>query len=344
MKKKATIRAKTLTPVLLLLLLAGLNLWWGSADLPVSQVWGALTGSLPVEDPVRVIVCEMRLPALLTAALAGSALAVTGLLMQTAFDNPLADPSILGVNAGAGLGAALALLCMGGGTLGDSMGGGLGWSGWMTVAGAAFLGAACVLLLLGLCAAFLRNHLMLLVAGVMVSYAVGAIVTLLSYFASADGLRSYVAWGMGDFSGVGRKGLPVFALLTGMGCGGALLLAKPLNALLLGEDYARNAGYGMRSLRWQLLWVAGGLTALCTAFCGPVAFIGLAVPHVARMMMHTADHRVLLPATMLWGAVVALWCHWLSHSFSGMQLPLNALTALMGVPIALLILVRNGNS
>lgn len=326
-----------LLPLLLLVLLVGVNLWYGSVSLPPAEVWQALCGNLPADSTAHLIVCELRLPTLLTAALVGAALAVSGLLMQTVFSNPLADPSVLGVNAGAALGAATALLCMGG-ALGAAAG---SWGGWLTVAGAAAVGAAAVMALLMACAVVVRNHLMLLVVGVMISYAVGAVVTLLSYFASADGLRSYVAWGMGNFAGVGVERLPVFAALVVGLCVVACWMAKPLNALLLGGDYARNLGYRVRSLRLFLLLLSGLLCALCTAFCGPIAFIGLAVPHVARFTLRTADHRLLVPATLLWGANLALLCNALSPIWGhGVSLPPGALTPLLGVPIAWLVLRR----
>lgn len=328
-------RHPLLLPLLLLPLLCLGGLLCGSLWIAPADIWDVCTGAGSRESLAYSIVCELRLPALLTALLAGSALGVAGLLMQTVFDNPLADPSILGVNAGAGLGAAVCLLLMGG-ALGGSF---VGLGGLLTVSLGAFVGAVGVMAVLALCASVLRHHLMLLVAGVMISYAVGAVVTLLSFFASADGLRSYVVWGMGSYGSVGLDALPVFATLVCVGLGAALCLGKPLNALLLGDAYAQNLGYRLRPLRLGILALGGGLCAVCTALCGPIAFIGLAVPHVARLTLRTADHRRLLPATLLWGANISLACHLISLiGGAGMVLPLNAITALVGVPVALLIM------
>ena len=328
-------RHSLLLPLLLLPALFLGGLLCGSQWIAPAEVWEAMMGTAGSDPLAHSIVCELRLPALLTALLAGSALGVAGLLMQTVFDNPLADPSILGVNAGAGLGAAVCLLLMGG-----ALGGGVvGTGGLLTVSLGAFIGAAGVMAVLGICASVLRHHLMLLVAGVMISYAVGAVVTLLSFFASADGLRSYVVWGRGSYGSVGTDTLPVFAALVAVGLLVSLCLGKPLNALLLGDAYAQNLGYRLRPLRMAILALGGGLCAMCTALCGPIAFIGLAVPHVARLTLRTADHRLLLPATLLWGADISLACHLISLiGGAGMVLPLNAITALVGVPVALLIM------
>lgn len=325
-------------PIMLLPLLVAAGLLWGSVWIPPHDVWTALSGHAGTDSPAHIIIFSLRLPTVVTAVLVGSALSASGLMMQTIFNNPLADPSILGVNAGAGLGAAVALLLMGG-TLGSTFAGG---GGMVAVSAAAFAGAALVMLLLTGCAALLRNHLMLLVAGVMISYAVGSAVTLLSYFASADGLRSYVAWGMGSLGGVGPDRLPLFAALMVPGLCAVALCGKPLNALLLGDDYAGNLGYRLRPLRLGLLLLSGGLCALSTALCGPIAFLGLAVPHVARLTLHTADHRRLLPATMLWGADITLLCHLLTLLGGNSLLPLNAITALIGAPIAWLVLRGRG--
>lgn len=321
-------------PLLLLPLLAVTGLLCGSVRLTPGEIWTAIADPAAADSTTHLIVFGLRLPTVVTAILVGSALSAAGLLMQTIFDNPLADPSLLGVNAGAGLGAAVALLLMGG-TLGGTS---AGASGMLAVSAAAFIGAALVMVILTGCAALLRNHLMLLVAGVMISYAVGAMVTLLSYFASADGLRSYVGWSMGALGGIGPERLPWFTAVMASGLIVTSLCGKPLNALLLGDDYARNLGYRLRPLRLGLLLLSGGLCALCTALCGPIAFIGLAVPHVARLTLHTADHRRLLPMTMLWGADITLLCHLLTLLGGSNILPLNAITALIGAPIAWLVL------
>lgn len=322
--------------LLLLLLLILLNLFWGSTDLPPAEIWQALCGTAPDDSAAYYIVHQLRLPMTLTALLAGSALAVAGLLMQTLFNNPLADPSILGVNAGASLGVGIATLLLGSigmGTVGNI-------AGFALTTISAFSGAILVIILLMGCAMLLKSNLMLLVAGVMISYAVGSMVTLLSYFSNTDSLRSYVSWGMGDFSSCPQEWLPWFAVLLLLGICLTLTLTKPLNALLLGETYAQNLGIRTAHLRWIILLLVGMLTALCTALCGPIGFIGLAVPHIARLVLRTADHRRLVPATLLWGANIALFCNMLTlFPGDGIRLPINAITPLLGVPIAVYILM-----
>ena len=324
-------------PYILLPLLILLNLFWGSTDLAAVEVWQALCGNAPADSAAQHIVCQLRVPMVVTALMAGGALGIVGLLMQTLFNNPLADPSILGVNAGASLGVGLATLCLGG--LG--IGGAWSISSFSITIAAAFVGALAVIALLLGCALLLRSNMMLLVAGVMISYAIGAVVTLLSYFASADGLRQYVSWGMGDFTSVSTDALPWFAALILLGIGLSLLLIKPLNALLLGEQYAQNLGFRIHRLRWGILLLVGMLTAVCTALCGPIGFIGLAVPHIARLTLRTANHRSLIPATILWGASAALLCNALTLVVgNGIRLPINAITPLLGVPVAIYILIK----
>lgn len=324
-------------PLLLLPLLILLNLFWGSTDLAAVEVWQALCGNAPEGSAAQYIVCQLRVPMVVTALMAGGALGIVGLLMQTLFNNPLADPSILGVNAGASLGVGLATLCLGGIGLGST------WSisGFSITIAAAFVGALAVIALLLGCALLLRSNMMLLVAGVMISYAIGAVVTLLSYFASADGLRQYVSWGMGDFTSISTDALPWFAILILIGLGLSFLFIKPLNALLLGEQYAQNLGFRIHRLRWGFLLLVGMLTAVCTALCGPIGFIGLAVPHIARLTLRTANHRSLIPATILWGASAALLCNALTLVVGdGIRLPINAITPLLGVPVAIYILIK----
>lgn len=324
-------------PYVLLLLLVPLSLLAGSVAVPAGEVWQALTGRAPDDGLARFVVLESRLPQTLTAILAGGSLAAGGLVMQTLFANPLADPSLLGVSSGASLGAAVALLFLGG-ALG--VGGG-SLSGVMLTVAAAFVGACAVIALLVFCSAWLRGSLALLVAGVMVSFAVSAVISLLSFYATADGVHSFVIWGLGDFSGVPLERMPFFAILTLLPLCALFFLVRQLNALLLGGDYAANLGVRVGRVRTWLLVLTGLLTAVVTALCGPVSFIGLAVPHMARLLLRTADHRRLLPATLVLGADVALLSLILSH-LPGERgtLPLGAITPLMGVPVVLYILVK----
>ena len=321
--------------LLFLLLLSGVSLLVGSVSITPLQVWHALSGD--GDELTRFIVFESRLPQLLTAILAGGALAVSGLVMQTLFANPLADPALLGVNSGASLGAALALLAFGGSwTVGDTT-----LTGVTLTIGAAFVGALAVIALITLCSHYVRGNLALLITGVMISFFISALISLLSFYATADGVRSYIVWGLGNFAGVSLSRLPVMAACVLLPCGLILWQALPLNALLLGSDYASNLGIRVKRVRTLLLLLTGLLTATVTALCGPISFIGLAVPHMARLLLRSANHKRLLPLTLVGGANVAVLSLILSH-LPGERgtLPLAAITPLMGVPVVLYILLR----
>lgn len=322
--------------LLLFLILLPLSLLTGTVSLSPAEVWQALTDA-GADPTARFIVCESRLPQALTAVLSGAALAAGGLVMQSLFTNPLADPSLLGVNSGASLGAAMVLLAFGGSW---SLGG-ASLSGVLLTVAAAFVGACGVIALLLVCSHFLRGNLALLVAGVMLSFVLSAVISLLSFYATADGVRSFVVWGLGDFSGVGLSRLPLYAALIVLPLAALFPFTRSLNALLLGAHYAANLGIAVRTTRTWLLLLTGLLTATVTALCGPISFVGLAVPHIARLHLRTADHRRLLPATLLWGADVALLALVLSH-LPGERgiLPLAAITPLMGVPVVIYILLK----
>lgn len=277
------------------------------------------------------IILSLRLPAALTALVAGAALAGGGLVMQTLFRNPLADPSILGVSAGAGLGAAIALLVFG---------------SFALSAGFAFVGAMAVIALLTAASSWVRGTSGLLIVGIMLSFLVSSATTLLNFFATAEGVRSFIIWGMGDFSGVTGQRLALYAVGATVVIALFPLAIKPLDALLLGADYARSLGIDAHRWRTVLLVAVGWLTALTTAACGPIAFLGLAVPHGARLIMGTATHRSLMPATLLLGSATALACLLLTHIPAAIGLthsvmPLSALTPLLGAPIVIYILIKN---
>ena len=259
--------------------------------------------------------------------------------MQTLFANPLADPSLLGVNSGASLGAALVLLCGGGALI--SSGGMI--AGFTLTLAAAFLGAMAVMLVLLALSSVLRGNMALLIAGVMISFLLSGIISLLNFYATSQGVRSFVIWGLGDFSGVPLGNLPLYAVPVLLTLFALLFLAKPLNALLLGTEYAHNLGYRVRTVRTLGLLAAGLLAAATTAVCGPVSFIGLAVPHIVRLLYRRADHRLLIPATMLWGGNVALFALLLTR-LPGERgiLPLAAVTPLIGVPVVFYILTKKG--
>lgn len=325
---------KRLLPYLLvfcimMLFMANL-LYGGSVKIPASEVLSILCGGQGEHSSWSYIIWESRLPQTFTALLAGAALAVSGLMLQTAFNNPLAGPDILGINAGAGLGAAFVLLFWGG----VMPAGNLLFSGSLSLVVAAFMGALVVTLLILLFALRLRNNTMLLIIGMMIGYVVSSAVSLLNFFSTAEGVQSYMMWGMGNFGGVSRGQLPLFAGLVLGGIAMALSLVKPLNALLLGDRYARNLGVNIRRTRIWMLLSTGVLVAVTTAYCGPINFIGLAVPHMARLLFGTGNHRVLMPATLLMGGMVALLCN-LICVLPGDRglLPLNAITPIIGAPI-----------
>ena len=314
-----------------------LNLVMGSVPIPVEDTFRILLGDEDVKPSWQYIILESRLPQALTAILCGSALAASGLMLQTAFRNPLAGPSIFGINSGAGLGVALVMLFLGG----SISAGSVSLSGFVAVLTAAFIGAMLVMALIFFFSTIVRNHVMLLIIGIMIGYISNSAISLLNFFATDEGVRSYMVWGMGSFGGVSMKMMPVFACITILGLLGSLLLIKPLNALMLGDRYAENLGINIIKVRNWLLIVTGILTAITTAFCGPVAFIGLAVPHIARLLLTTDNHRSLLPATMLMGAVIALLCNLISilPGENGV-IPLNAITPIMGAPVIIYVILK----
>ena len=320
-----------------LLPLFAVNLAFGAVDIPLADVAAILTGKYEANAAWSYIVLNTRLPQAITAMLCGSSLAVSGLLLQTAFRNPLAGPSIFGINSGASLGAALVLLAFGGGvTIG-----GVTLGGFVAVLAAAFAGAVAVMLVLLIFAGIVKNNVMLLIVGIMIGYIASSAISLLNFFATEEGVHSYMLWGLGNFGGVPLSQVPLLLAVTVAGLAWALLLVKPLDALLLGEQYAENLGVNTIRLRNQLLAVTGLLTATATAFCGPVAFIGLAVPHISRMMLATDSHRHLVPSTIMTGAAIALLCNIVCTlpGENGM-IPLNAITPVMGAPVIIYVITR----
>ena len=316
------------------------NLFYGTVSIPAQAVINILLGK-EVEKSVWInIILLSRLPQAITALLAGSALAVCGLMLQTLFRNPLAGPSILGISDGANLGVALVMLYSGGFM---SIGGER--SHHISVILSAFLGASLVLLLMLYVSSKVKNNILVLIIGIMVSYLASSGISILNSYASADNLRSYILWGMGNFSGVSAAETVFFSLSIFFGLLLAALLIKPLNALLLGENYAANLGIRVGRTRAAILLTTGFLTALVTAFCGPVTFIGLIVPHIARLFIRTSNQKWLLPATLLTGGLVALLCNLLTTvPFGKGILPLNAVTPLIGAPIVIYVVLKNRKS
>lgn len=325
----------------LILVLFAVNLTYGSVQIPTADVLRILFGSASGDIPTShaLIVSESRLPAAVTALFAGGALAVSGLLLQSVFNNPLAGPSILGIDSGAGLGVALMMLLFG-----SSLGALPAWlnlSGYMALTAAAFAGAALVLGVIIFFSTQVKSNLMLLIIGIMVSYFTSAVISVLNFFASEQGVFAFTMWGMGDFSSVSRAQLPFFCTVVALGLLMAMLLVKPLNALLLGQRYAENLGVNVGRVRILLLLSTGLLTAVTTAFCGPIAFIGLAVPHIARLLLKSANRTRLLPMTLLCGSATALLCNFLSHSLTSQGIiPLNAITPLIGVPVIIYVIIH----
>lgn len=316
-------------------LLLMLNLLVGSVAIPTQDVLAILSGQDVGKPSWQFIILQSRLPQALTALLCGAALSTSGLLLQTSFQNSLAGPSIFGINSGAALGVALVMLLLGGSVSTALFSVGGAWA----VLLAAFVGAMAVTGIIFMFAQWVKSSVMLLIIGMMIGYLASSAIALLNFFATQEGVKSFTMWGMGNFGGVSLSQLPMFTGAIVIGLVGSVLLIKPLNALLLGETYARNLGVNVRTMRSWLLVITGWLTAVTTAYCGPVAFIGLAVPHLARLVIGTDNHLQLLPITMAMGALIALLCQ-LVCVLPGSQgiLPLNAVTPLIGAPVIIYII------
>ena len=316
-------------------LLLMLNLLVGSVSIPTQDVLAILSGQDVGKPSWQFIILQSRLPQALTALLCGAALSTSGLLLQTSFQNPLAGPSIFGINSGAALGVALVMLLLGGSVSTALFSVGGAWA----VLLAAFVGAMAVTGIIFMFAQWVKSSVMPLIIGMMIGYLASSAIALLNFFATQEGVKSFTMWGMGNFGGVSLSQLPMFTGAIVVGLVGSVLLIKPLNALLLGETYARNLGVNVRTMRSWLLVITGWLTAVTTAYCGPVAFIGLAVPHLARLVIGTDNHLQLLPITMAMGALIALLCQ-LVCVLPGSQgiLPLNAVTPLIGAPVIIYII------
>lgn len=323
-----------------------LSLTLGSVDIPLGDVLKILVGEEPARKTWTTIVLKFRLPKAITATLAGSALAVAGLQMQTLFRNPLADPFVLGINSGASLGVALVVLSVGvAGVSATSMLAGLGLLGNFGLVVAASTGAGLVLGLMLLVAQRVRSTATLLILGLMVGYATAALVSLMLYFSITERIQSYINWTFGSFGGVTWNQLHVLAPVILVALGLGLALAKPLNALLLGETYAQTMGVNVRRTRLVILLSAAVLAGAVTAFCGPIGFLGVAVPHLARNLFRSSDHRLLLPACALMGALLALVADLIAQ-MPGTQtvLPLNAVTALLGAPVVAWVILRRSSA
>ena len=335
MNKQALLFYPLLGVVLLGLFVGGLA--YGAVPIPLDHVMDILLGKGSDKIAWQNIVLQSRLPQAITALLAGASLATSGLLLQTLFRNPLAGPSILGISDGANLGVAAIMLYFGG-TLGRFT----DWpiSGYMAVILAALVGACVILGLIIYFSAKVKNNVMLLIIGIMIGYLASSVISILNYYSSTDRVHAFVMWGLGNFSGV----LPFFGTCALIGLLLAILLIKPLNALLLGEMYAANLGIQIKRTRIVILLCTGILTATTTAFCGPISFVGLAVPHIARLMLGSSNHKILVPVTMLTGSCVALLCNMLMVvPGNNTILPLNAVTPMLGAPVIIYVIVNRKN-
>lgn len=334
--KKVRIILYLVLPISIIVLFAA-NLLMGAVDIPVADVMAILFGKESDHTAWNYIVLESRLPQAVTAMFCGASLAVSGLMLQTAFRNPLAGPSIFGINSGASVGVALVMLLWGGSISTEAF----SLSGFVAVLTAAFVGAMLVLALIMLLSLVVKDNVMLLIAGIMIGYIASSAISLLNFFATEEGVQSYMVWGLGNFGGVSLDRLPLFIGVSAFGLLVAILMVKPLNALLLGDQYAQNLGFNIKRVRHLLLFVTGLLAAITTAFCGPVAFIGLAVPHIARLILGTENHRNLLPATILTGAATAMLANLVCilPGDNGV-IPLNAVTPFLGAPVIIYVIAK----
>lgn len=332
MKSRSAILFSALSLLTAALFVADLVI--GSVNIPLRDVWAALAGGDC--DPVTAkIVLDIRLTKAVVALLAGVALAVSGLLMQTLFRNPLAGPYVLGVSSGASLGVAIFIL--GAPVLGIA---GHSWFSALGIAGAAWIGSAATLAAVAAASRRIKDIMVILILGMMIGSAVSAVVQILQYLSNEEALKSFVVWTMGSLGDVTSVQLLLAAPAVAAGMAMAVAVIKPLNLLLLGEPYARTMGLDVGRTRMLILLATTLLAGTVTAFCGPIGFIGLAIPHVARILFRDADHRTLLPAAALTGAASLLVCDIVSKLLT---LPVNTVTALMGIPIVVWVVIRNKN-
>ena len=318
------------------------NLFLGTVRIPVSEILTILVGGDAAEIPTNIVL-QSRLPQALTAIVAGAGLAVSGLQMQTVFRNPLAGPSVLGISNGSALGVAFVVLLSG--RLGGVALSRLGYLGEAAMSVAAIVGALAVLTLILWISQKVRGNVTLLIIGVMIGYLANAIIGVLKFLSPEEDVKTFVVWGLGSFSRVSGDEMVLFIVIMCILLPLAFLLVKPMNLLMLGDRYAANLGLNIRRARRLVIISSGVLVAIVTAYCGPIMFIGLAVPHLARALFRTSDHRVLLPGTTLCGAALALLCNLIARmpGFEG-ALPVNSVTALVGAPVIAAVLFRRRQS
>nr|WP_275315301.1 iron ABC transporter permease [Tenacibaculum bernardetii] len=314
-----------------------LNISLGSVSIPIDDIFNALIGGVASKDSWQTIILNFRLPKAVTAIMVGSGLSICGLLMQTLFRNPLAGPFVLGISSGASLGVALLIL-------GSGLFGGIfvsiAFSNW-ALAIAASLGSFFVLFAVIIAANKVRNTMSILIIGLMFGSLTSAVISVLSYFSEAEQIQQYMFWSFGSLGNLTWTELTVFGIIYSIGILGTFSIIKPLNSFLLGENYAKSLGINIKKSRNIILLITSLLTGVITAFSGPIAFIGLAVPHISKMIFSTSNHKTLLPATALLGAIVLLICDAIAQlPTSEFTLPINAITSLFGAPVVIWLLVR----
>ena len=316
-----------------------LNLGIGSVKIPLNEVCNILTYGECDNIIWQNIIWKSRIPQALTSLLAGAGLAVSGLQMQTIFRNPIAGPSVLGISSGASLGVAFAVL-LSGNFAGIALCN-IGTVGEMAITISAIIGSLCVMALVVFVSQHVRGNVTLLIIGVMIGHIANAIIGVLKYLSVEEEIRAYVIWGLGSFARVSNDQLLLFAMMMAIILPLSMLQSKSLNILLLGEVYAKNLGINIKRIRMYVITCAGILVAIVTAYCGPIMFLGLAVPHICRGIFHTSDHRILLPGTMLMGGILALACNLIARlpGFEG-ALPVNSVTALIGAPVVIYVLMH----
>jgi iron complex transport system permease protein len=314
-----------------------LNLLLGSVSIPIGNIIDILLYGDDENAIWTNIIMKSRLPQSATAAMAGAGLAVSGLLMQTVFRNPLAGPSVLGISSGASLGVACVVLLSG--SIGGVALSKLGVIGEFTITISAIVGSLLIMALIAFVAQKVRGNVSLLIMGVMIGYIANAIIGVLKFFSAEEDIRAYVIWGLGSFSRVSGDQTSVFLILMAILLPLSFLLIKTLNLLLLGDSYAKNLGLNIKRARLMVIGCSGILVAVVTAYCGPIIFLGLAVPHICRGLFHTSNHMTILPASLLCGASLALLCNLIARmpGFEG-ALPVNSITALVGAPVVMWVL------
>lgn len=314
-----------------------LNLVLGSVSIPLRAVWNILWGTGNESVIWQNIIWKSRVPQALTALVAGAGLSVSGLQMQTVFRNPLAGPSVLGISSGASMGVAFVVLLSG--SLGGVALSKLGFMGEIALTIAAIAGSLSIMALIVFVSQKVRGNVTLLIIGVMIGYIANAVIGVLKFFSVEEDIRAYVIWGLGSFARVSGNQMTLFICIMVVLLPLSFLLVKTLNLLLLGDAYARNLGLNIKRARLLVITCSGVLVAIVTVYCGPIIFLGLAVPHLCRGMFRTSDHRILMPASLLAGASLALVCNLIARmpGFEG-ALPVNSVTALVGAPVVMSVL------